>query len=317
MQPRKFKLFISTFPYGGNGQASSEHPDVRDYLIRTIIEAKADPRIDGNVMLQTFSDTPITMTRNRSVVEARKAGADLLMMVDSDQSPDLYLGHPLAKPFFHSSLDFIENHYDKGPVAIFAPYCGPSPEEIVHVFHWRNMMSNNPNDTNFSLEAYTREHAAIMAGIQECAAAPTGHCIWDMRCFDVTEPEASSRPEMNRGWFYYEWENRYASEKASTEDVTATRDLAILGIQKLGYNPLFCNWDAWAGHWKPNNVGKPVMLTPTSISEKFLAAARHHVPGRQQVELKASPEIAKLFREAKDGKAVAIEDVKLAAVNGD
>jgi len=43
----------------------------------------------------------------------------------------------------------------------------------------------------------------------------------------------------------------------------------LVGTQKLGYNPLFCNWDAWAGHWKPKCVGKPQFIEAKHISKKL------------------------------------------------
>jgi len=104
-----------------------------------------------------------------------------------------------------------------------------------------------------------------MAGIQECAALPTGLIMYDMRVFELTEPKTLE----DKPWFYYEWSDMYASNKASTEDVTMTRDVSLVGTQKLGYNPVYCNWDAWAGHWKPKCVGKPVFIEANGVSDKM------------------------------------------------
>jgi hypothetical protein len=183
-------------------------------------------------------------------------------MIDSDMKPDL--GGPDAKPFFASSFDFLVNHYHKGPVIIGAPYCGPPPAECVYVFRWQNQQSHNPNP-DFQLEMYDRHTAVKLAGIQECAALPTGLIMYDMRVFELTEPKA----EGDKPWFYYEYPDLYQSQKASTEDVTMTRDASLVGTQKLGYNPVFCNWDAWAGHWKPKCVGKPVFIEAKGVSDKM------------------------------------------------
>jgi hypothetical protein len=86
-----------------------------------------------------------------------------------------------------------------------------------------------------------------------------------MRVFELTEP----KKEGDKPWFYYEHPDIYQSQKASTEDVTMTRDVSLVGTQKLGYNPVFCNWDAWAGHWKPKCVGKPVVIEAKSVSDKM------------------------------------------------
>jgi hypothetical protein len=178
---------FTTYPYGGNGATSSECPDGRNWMIDTLVKARTDPRISG-VTVADYSDTPLTMTRNRAVVDARKDGVDVLVMLDSDQAPDMYLGSdPEAVPFWDAAFNFIYNHYDRGPVCVASPYCGPPPHENIYVFRWRAASSDNPDD-QFALEQYTREEAVEMSGIHECAALPTGLIMFDMRCFDLTEP---------------------------------------------------------------------------------------------------------------------------------
>jgi len=260
---QKFSIGICTFSYGGNGGISSEHPDVREWMIPAISKLSQDSRV-SSTQVWNLSDTPITMTRNRSVLMARQYGLDVLVMVDSDMKPDLYSGSPDAKPFIESSFDFLVDHYAKGPVVIGAPYCGPPPNEDVYVFRWQAHQSHNANP-DFKLEMYDRDTGAKMAGIQECAALPTGLIMYDMRAFDVTEPKTSA----DNPWFYYEYPDKYQAEKSSTEDVTMTRDLSLTGAEKLGYNPVFCNWDAWAGHWKPKCVGKPQIVQAQDISAKL------------------------------------------------
>jgi hypothetical protein len=259
MQQRKLNVGLVTFSYGGNGGISSEVPDVREWMVPLVAEASRDPRIE-NIRIWNLADTPITMTRNRAVLQAREYGVDVLVMIDSDMKPDL----EGSKKFFPSSFDFLYDHYDKGPVVIGAPYCGPPPMECVYVFEWRDMQTGHPNP-DFQLKMYERTQAVKMAGIQPCAALPTGLIMYDMRAFEVTEPKT----EEDKPWFYYEFPNKYQAEKASTEDVTMTRDLSLAGTEKLGYNPVFCNWDAWAGHWKPKCVGKPQFIEAKHISKKL------------------------------------------------
>jgi hypothetical protein len=280
---QKFNVGIVTFSYGGNGGISSEVPDIREWMVPLVASISRDERID-NIRIWNLADTPITMTRNRAVMQAREHKVDVLLMIDSDMKPDLYAGHPDAKPFFQTSFDFLVNHYPKGPVVIGAPYCGPPPVECVYVFRWNNMASENPNP-DFQLEMYDRHTAVKMAGIQECAALPTGLIMYDMRAFDLTEP----KQEGDKPWFYYEWKDHHAAEKASTEDVTMTRDLSLVGTQKLGYNPVFCNWDAWAGHWKPKCVGKPQVIAAEGVSHKLKDCWEAKVePGTKLVEFKSS-----------------------------
>lgn len=258
---KKLSVYFGFPSYGGNGGIASEHPDVREWCLETFPRIKEDPRIE-NVYHKTINDTPITMVRNRFVKLAKEAGADILVMVDSDQSPNLHKDDPWFKPFWDTSFNFLYSHYERGPVAICAPYCGPPPFENVYVFQWGAKKHDIGDEMQVSLDQYTREEASQMAGIQPIAAAPTGLIMYDMRCFDLIQ----------HPYFKYEWTDETASQKASTEDVQNTRDISMCGQEILGYNPLFCNWDSWIGHWKPWNVGKPMKISVDSVNEAFKAA---------------------------------------------
>ena len=268
--PMKLKVGICSFSYGGNGGIRSEVPDVRDWMLDTFAWARKEPRIE-TLMNYEISDTPITMTRNRAVVDARKMGLDVLVMVDSDMKPDC---EPGGKPFFPEAFDFLYKSYARGPVVIGAPYCGPSPNECVYVFKWESS-SNSQANPNHKLTMFSRREASQMSGIGNCAALPTGLIMFDMRAFDLTEPvDMNSKP-----WFYYDWSDKYQCEKASTEDVTVTRDISLAGVQKLGYNPLYCAWDSWAGHWKPHLVTKPQELMADNVSHKYAEAYESKLRG--------------------------------------
>jgi hypothetical protein len=261
---QKFSVGFCTFSYGGNGGISSEVPDIREWMVPLVARLSHDERV-SQIHIWNIADTPITMSRNRSVLEARQRGCDVLVMIDSDMRPDLLMGaDPDAKPFFDEAFDFLVKHYHKGPVVVGAPYCGPPPHECVYVFRWQAMQSDHPNP-DFQLEMYDRHTAAKMAGIQECAALPTGLIMYDMRAFELTEPKT----EEDKPWFYYEWADKYAAAKASTEDVTMTRDLSLVGTQKLGYNPVFCAWSSWAAHYKPKAVPKPQFIDAKHIAQKM------------------------------------------------
>lgn len=283
---QKFNVGICTFSYGGNGGISSEVPDIREWMVPLVANASNDDRI-GSIRVWNLADTPITMTRNRAVLQAREHGVDVLLMVDSDMKPDMLVGQEGAQPFFTSSFDFLVNHYAKGPCVIGAPYCGPPPVECVYVFRWQSMQSMHPNP-DFQLEMYDRHTAVKLAGIQECAALPTGLIMYDMRAFELTEPKTDE----DKPWFYYEYKDRFQAEKASTEDVTMTRDLSLVGTQKLGYNPVYCNWDAWAGHWKPKCVGKPQFIEAAHVAQKMRQSFEANVdPTVKLVDLKAPADI--------------------------
>lgn len=273
------------FPaYGGNGGVSSESPQIRQWYSQVLQTAKADPRI-SDVFDLTVSDTPITMVRNYFVRAAQSAGVDVLVMVDSDMHPDFELGKdPHAKPFWETTFDFLYSEREQGRLAcVGAPYGGPPPAENVYVFRWASKGVYG-DETAFELAQYTREEAAAMVGIQEAAALPTGLIAYDMRLFDITAPSGRKREDilldlrngklsvqqaemqLREGWFYYEWKDNYAAEKASTEDVTQTRDVSLIGQGILGYNPVHCNWDAWGGHIKPWTVGKPQKITTNFVN---------------------------------------------------
>jgi len=285
---QKFNVAFAHFAYGGNGGISSETPDIREWQVPLVCELARDPRI-GEIRIFNISDTPITMSRNQSIVKARELGVDVLVMVDSDMKPDMYAGMPDAKPFFQSSFDFLVDHYSKGPCVIGAPYCGPPPVECVYVFRWNNQQNENPNP-DFQLEMYDRNTGAKMAGIQECAALPTGLIMFDMRCFDLIEPSDSKA----RSFAYYEWSDKYEAKKASTEDVTMTRDISLVGTQKLGYNPVYCNWDAWAGHWKPKCVGKPQVIQASGVSHKLKDCwEANYEPGTKLVDFRSAVKFPK------------------------
>lgn len=278
MTPAKLNIMIARFPYAGTGATQSENPDVADWLVETVCKMKADPRV-GEISRFRRSDTPIPMVRNAAVHEARQARADLLLMVDSDMAPDVELlaGDATAKPFWESSFDFLFERKMKGLVTVVgAPYCGPPPCENVYVFRWADWQSHHPADVpDWRQEAFSREEAAGLGGFGEVSALPTGLILFDMAAFDLIE----------HPYFYYEFagDGRECQacgcrkpgpqrQKDSTEDVTSTRDMALILHEKLGYNPLFCAWDSWAGHWKPKCVRKPRPVGLDDIGQNYRRA---------------------------------------------
>lgn len=257
MADSPLKLMFARFPGGGMDAA-----DVTDWLVGAVIAAKSEPRI-SEVLNFRITDTPITMGRNACIEAAKKSGVDFLVMVDNDMKPDAYLPanphkllpDPTARPFFESSFEFAYQQRKLGkPCIIGAPYCGPPPFENVYVFQWSDWETGEPTDTaDIRLEQFTREEAAKLHGIQQVAALPTGLIIIDMQAIPHTDPP----------YFYYEWEDETESKKASTEDVTFTRDLGLNGV------PQFCNWDAWCGHWKKKCVGRPILHSSQSLNARF------------------------------------------------
>ncbi len=266
---QKFKVAIARFPASG-----WEHTACVEWLMHIVVQLKKDPRISDVLSIKPGGHTPITMLRNKAVVDAKASGAQYLLMIDSDMHPDL--PYPGAKPFWATAWEWMLDRRDKEfakskenlepykdedtitfggpgrkaraamafpPATIAAPYCGPPPDEFCYIFRLVDRETGNPNP-DFGLEMISRDMAAISAGIQQVDALPTGLILYDMRVFDVLPPP----------WFCYEYPDLTQSEKATTEDVYQTRNASMLGL------PQYVNWDAWAGHMKTKMVGKPQII---------------------------------------------------------
>jgi hypothetical protein len=298
MTPRKYKVFLAFFPYGGNGSAPSENPAIRNWFAGALLDLKTKhaDKVES-VSWKDFADTPITMTRNAAVLAARKANADILIMVDSDMVPDMYL-HPEhaaldpqaakeARPFIDVALEQIDGHYEQGPIVIGAPYCGPPPTAPVYVFCWEEGCQE-AIDARQELRMFSRNEAAIMKGVGPAAALATGMIAYDMRAFNLIEPIPSRNGQDvtrgSQGFYYYEFDDHYHAHKGSTEDVTNTRDISFNGIRRLGYNPLLCAWDCWAGHVKPLVVGKPKVIPIEAVEGRYAQAVRDDVSAHERID---------------------------------
>lgn len=253
----KYNVMFARFPFG-----NQECPDSSDWMMRTLKKCWQDERL-GEIHTYRRDDTPITMSRNHCIETAKTLKIDILVMIDSDMAPDL--PYPGAKPFWESSLDWLLKH---GPCVVAAPYCGPPPVENVYVFQWATGRTNNPNPNDMKIEQFSREDAAQRIGIERVAALPTGLIMIDMRVIEKISPP----------YFYYEWEKGGTeSQKASTEDVTFTRDLALSEV------PIYVNWDAWAGHWKRICVGKPTIIPVDRIRKRFVEAVLRGQHSNEQI----------------------------------
>ena len=278
-----YKLLIQRFPYGGR-----EDSECVDWLMATYHKARSDPRFSV-VRSPRLNDTPITMTRNAALVNARKAGFDFMFMVDSDMAPDVELlaGDRTARPFYDVAVETLVGRAK--PAVIAAPYVGPPPHENVYVFQWANRGGTlDPEAANARLPQFTREHAAMMKGVQPVGALPTGLMFIDLRAID----------KLPHPYTYYEYKDAGRSEcekcghrergpeaeKSSTEDVTFTRDLGLLGIDIL------CAWDSWAGHNKRYTARKPRPYTVDVVGEKMRAALARGVHAGESEEIVEEPD---------------------------
>lgn len=269
----KVSVLFARFPF-----FDQEVPASTDWMIETVLKASKDKRI-SDIFHTKVDDTPITASRNRVFEYAKRLGVDLLLMIDADMHPDIGMKPETrilsAKPFWDTALDFMLAH--NGPCVIGAPYCGPPPHENVYVFRPRNRQSNHPN-IDVQIEQFTREEAAERGGIEEVFALPTGLVLIDMRCVE----------KLRFPYFDYDWkgdgpcckvcgqpEPGPRAERASTEDVYWSRNLALAGVKQ------YVAWDCWAGHKKRKLVGKPTLLTMDAVRQEYRDAI---VKGKQSDE---------------------------------
>ena len=260
MTPAKLNVYIAMFAYSGNGSIPSVSAITAKWLAHLMPKLIQDDRV-GKVVLKDICDTPITMTRNWAVHEARQAQCDVLLMLDSDMHPDMYVGAP---PFWDLSFDFLydrlisKNH----PTVIGAPYCGPpcnaqgQGEANPYVFRW---YQREEGTENLELRFLNRNEAAMMTGIQPMAALPTGLILYSMNAFELMEPP----------YFRYEMSDKYCHTKMSTEDVYNTREIGLAAASMGLGDVLFANMDSWAGHMKVKTMGKPFYVDSRYVSKTF------------------------------------------------
>lgn len=291
MTPAKVSVRLVLFAYGGNGGVSSIIPQLAIWVAQAIAKLKADHRVD-RVGWEIYSDTPITMTRNRAIREAREQGFDMVLMLDSDNEPDAYVGaDPEAKPFLDVAFPFAYDRLMQGkPTVIAAPYCGPPPNpvpkpgvtdhgEVPYLFNWTNNESDSP-DCRFEISILTRLEASRLRGIYPVAALPTGVCLFTLNAF-----EGLPIP-----YFKYEF-NADHSEKLSTEDVVATRDISLFWQATKGWEVIYAACDSWALHYKPKKVGKPKIVMLESIAGDFreaILANRSGLDTQQHIDYTAN-----------------------------
>ena len=294
MQPAKVKVYVALFCYGGNGGLAMMAPELGIWLAKTYHEMLLDERI-SSVGIKVYSDTPITMTRNRAVRDAQLLGCDMVLMLDSDNEPDGYMScGGDAKPFWKTAFDFSYDRLIQGvPTVIAAPYCGPPPEpiekhnvvtvgdvtfseiyggEVPYLFEWANRESDNPH-TNLKIDLMTRNQASRLSGIFPVAALPTGVCLFTLSAFKGL-PKPYFRYEMNED----------GSEKQSTEDVVATRDISLYWKATKGIDVLYATCDSWALHHKTKKVGRPQFVPVESVATTLVEAIKNDYHANEAME---------------------------------
>lgn len=264
-----------------------------NWCIDNVCKMKIDPRI-SEVFMEVIVDTPITMSRNRAVRRALERQVDYILMIDSDMAPDFYTNFD-APRFWDVAWEFMMTRRaleDKwwasrngsgaqaseglspldilmteprreirrylAPATIASPYCGPPPIENVYVFEWKVNTSGDPHPLAYRLKQITREQAALRSGVQEVPALCTGLILYDARVFHA----------LPKPWFDYEYEDKYQTEKVTTEDVYQTRNASMMGF------PQYIAWDCWSGHIKQKIVPKPCLITTDMVCDAVTEAIK-------------------------------------------
>ena len=107
-------VLIALFAYAGNGGVAAILPEIALWLVELTGKLRSDQRI-GRIGIRKFGDVPLTMERNRVVKVAKDQGFDMILMLDSDNQPDGYVGkRSWAKPFWDSSFDFAFERMKRG-----------------------------------------------------------------------------------------------------------------------------------------------------------------------------------------------------------
>ena len=270
---QKWRMMIARFPYGG-----TERTEIVDWTASLVTWSKKQHNID-TCLLWNVSDTPITMCRNLAVTAAIANNIDILIMIDSDMSPDI----DRSKPFVPEAFEFIKSRWHTAPTIIAVPYLSAGPDYVPTIGRWRSFK----NGFEVKTDLYTREEASAMSGIQPCSLMGTGVMAMDMRIFTGFEI-SGEMVKLPPPWFYYEYTDEYQTQKASTEDMVFTRNASMVfgahGIE-IGY----CHWDCWAYHVKTQFVGKPwdthLMDVVPVFSDKLLHEQRMLNDGNKAPEV--------------------------------
>ena len=236
-----FTIAVALFCYGGSNRAE---------LTRWYADLMYRLRRDGRISLVgeiPVDVSPTDVARNFAVDCAQRNQSGYLLMLDADTIP-----HPDWWPV---AWELILNRRQSGPAIVAAPYCGPSPQNLVYAHDWGGDRSKS--DPRWTLEKINRVDAARRTGVSEVASPAAGCCLIDMRAFDrVAKP-------------YFRFErNDDGTEAVSTDETPLFRDLGRAGV------PSFVTWDHWATHAKSELVGKPAPITSREVEHDLRLAVR-------------------------------------------
>jgi len=206
--------------------------------------AKVAPGLELHVL--EAHNARIAMCRNMCIDRLQKGGMTHVYFLDPDMWPDAYCPDltgekdPIAKPFFDVAWPFLLDHNRHlGPAVVAAPYCGPGPDHLVHVFC---------KNERGQLVRVTRQQAATLRGWHRVEGVGTGQMLMDAGVFERLE----------RPYFTDIYADREEAILAHSQDVAFCMKCRAKGI------PIYVNFDCWAKHWQNSPVGRPGFESPTS-----------------------------------------------------
>lgn len=186
------------------------------------------------------SNPRILLNRNICVAQAQRIKADYLLFLDPDMVPDYYVGQdPQAKRFWDTAWSFIKQH--RGAVCA-APYCGPPPDEAVHVF---------VRTDHGEVSRLPRAIAAQQQGWKAVEGVGTGLMLIDMAVF----------VRLDQPYF----DDEYVD--ASRTDLYRSQDVQFCLKCRAKDVGIYVNFDAWALHYQPMLVHRPGWKPPVSSDQ--------------------------------------------------
>lgn len=187
--------------------------------------AAAFTRHGGNIAPMLIDQEPTPSARNRAVAVAqREIGKDgILFMVDDDMLPNF--------DFFGRAVDHLTSRC--GAVCIGSPYCGArAAGRLVQVFD---------RATEGGTVRISRAEAIKRKGIELVQQVGTGWIAFNMQCFELVPVP----------WFFYTYTSETQDQVKETEDLVFTRRLTEAGGR------VYCDWNCWSSHSKPETITKP------------------------------------------------------------